>query len=142
MKPIIDPMSLPSRVAGRLTNKRGTDVGVVPSLAARQLDTRSVRAVCVEDDEPGYPARILEVFAPDGEPPLLSRRTIAAANDGGEWVFETTGEPYPFEHVAAYQNRRKGDRFTCAMLHDYLRELGVPTDDEPRWADGFVLMKS
>lgn len=120
---------------------RGTDVGVVPSLAARQLECRGIRAVCVEDDEPGYPARILEVFGPDGEPPLLSRRSIAAANDGGKWVFETTGEPYPFERVEEYEQRRKADRFTCRMLYDYLRELGVPIDDEPDWAGAFLVAR-
>src|SRR4051812_39430909 len=49
----------------------GTDVGMVPSLAARQLGCRAVRAVCVRDDEAMYPARIMELFGPDGSGPLL-----------------------------------------------------------------------
>jgi hypothetical protein len=42
----------------------GTDVGVLPSYAARELKCRGIRAVRVDDDEPGYPARILEGATP------------------------------------------------------------------------------
>jgi hypothetical protein len=90
-----------------LTNgPTGTDVGMVPSLAARELGCRAVRAVCVRDDEGEFPARIMEVFGPDGSGPLLARRSIAAANDGGRWVFETSGEPLPFERSDQYTRRR------------------------------------
>ena len=51
----------------------GTDVGVLPSYAARELKYRGIRAVRVDDDEPGYPARVLEVYGPRGEPPLAHR---------------------------------------------------------------------
>jgi hypothetical protein len=111
----------------------GTDVGVLPRHAARELRCRAIRAVCADDDQAGYPARILAVYGPDGTPPSLVERTIAAANDGGRWVFETNGEPYAFEDTAAYQRRRKTDRFTTPMLHEYLRALDVPIDTEPSW---------
>ena len=41
---------------------RGTDAWLLPSQAARELGCCAVRAVCVQDDDPGYPARILEVY--------------------------------------------------------------------------------
>ena len=113
---------------------KGNDVGVIPSLAARNLGSRALRAVCVRDDEDTYPARILEVFGPDGQPPLLSRRSVVAANDGGKWVFETSGEPFDFEDLEQYKRRRKSERFPPELLYEYLRALGVPIDAEPDWS--------
>jgi hypothetical protein len=115
-----------------LTNgPTGTDVGLVPSLAARELGCRAVRALCVADNEGELPARIMEVFGPDGSGPLLARRAIVAANDGGGWVFETTGDPMPFERPDQYGRPRKWERFTPELLYDYLRQLNVPIDVEP-----------
>jgi hypothetical protein len=75
---------------------------------------------------------ILEVCSPDGQPPLLARRSIAAANDAGRWVFEELGETYPFEQKNRYRATRKANRFTPNMLHDYQRALGVP-QRQPDW---------
>ena len=118
---------------------KGNDVGVIPSLAARQLGCRALRALCVPDDEDIYPARLLEVFGPDGEPPLLARRSITAANDGGKWVFETSGEPFEFEDLERYKRRRKSERFPPELLYEYLRQLGVPFDVEPDWPQTLLL---
>lgn len=118
-----------------LTNgPTGTDVGMVPSLAARELGCRAVRAVCVADSEGEFPARIMEVFGPDGSGPLLARRAIVVANDCGEWVFETTGAPMPFERPDQYTSRRRSQRLTPELLYDYLHQLDVPIDVEPDWA--------
>lgn len=123
-----------------LTNgPSGTDVGMLPSQAARELGCRGIRAVCSEDDEVQYPARVLEVFGSDGVGPLLARRAIAVANDGGRWVFETTGEPLEFERVDRYAKRRKANRLTSALLYEYLRALHVPIDDEPDWSSALVV---
>lgn len=117
----------------------GTDVGLLPSEAARDLGIQALRAVCVETGEATHPARILELYGPGGQAPLLCVRTIAAADDGGRWVFETSGEPLPFEDQDAYGRRRKADRFTGEMLYAYLRALGVPLDTEPSWTDAVVV---
>lgn len=111
----------------------GTDVGLLPSHAAREWGCNAIRATCVEAGEHVYPGRILEIFGPDGAPPLMSRRSIAAMNDGGRWVFETSGEPFEFEHPEYYTHRRKSQRFTSALLYEYLRDLRVPIDTEPDW---------
>lgn len=121
-----------------LTNgPHGTDVGLLPSHAARELGCRALRVVA-HDLKP-YPARILEVYGPSGTPPLLTERSIGAANDGGRWVFETSGDPYPFEDLAAYLRPIKATRFTVSMVLDYLRALGVPIDQEPNWAKAFTI---
>lgn len=59
-------------------------------------------------------------------------RSIAAANDGGRWVFETSGDPFPFEELGRYKARRKRDRFPPQLLWQYLQEMGVPrlSDDD------------
>lgn len=118
---------------------RGTDVGLIPSQLARELGRRGIRAVCVEDDDPGYAARILEIYGPDGNGPLKSIRSIVAADDGGRWVFETAGEPLAFEALDAYDRRRKSDRFPSSLLYDYLRQAGVPVDTEPAWSRAFLV---
>ena len=118
---------------------RGNDVGVIPSVAARELRCRALRAVCTRDGEAKYPARILEVFGPDGQPPLLTRRSIAAATDGGRWVFETSGEPFDFERLDQYARRRKSERFPPKLLYEYLRRLEVPIDAEPDWRRSWLI---
>lgn len=92
----------------------GTDVGVLPRYAARELRTRAIRAVSTGDDVT-YPARIMEVYDVDGDASSM-RRSIVAANDGGRWVFETYGEPFDFEDLEAYDQRIKAKRFSEQML--------------------------
>jgi hypothetical protein len=119
----------------------GTDVGVLPSLVARELGCIGIRAECVPDGSDRYPARILEVFGPNGVPPLLAIRSIAVSNDGGRWVFETSGDPLPFEDHAAYAAPRKSDRLPPALLLAYLSELGVPIEVEPQWETGLLISR-
>lgn len=119
----------------------GTDVGVLPSYAARELRCRAMRVVNV-DDKATYPARVLEVYGPEGALPLSLERSIVAANDGGSWVFETWGEAYPFEDEFAYARRVKARRFTTDMVYDYLRALGVPVDEEPDWRNALTVERT
>ena len=108
----------------------GTDVGVIPSHTARRFGATSVRAVWATGT---YPAVIFEVFDSTADPVLGHRRSVVAANDGGRWVFEESGAPFDFEETARYRERLKRKRFTGAMLHTYLRALGVPLETEPNW---------
>lgn len=119
----------------------GTDVGVLPSYAARELGCRAMRVVNV-DDTASYPARGLEVYSPEGRPPLSIERSIVAANDGGSWVFETSGNAYPFEDESAYAKRAKASRFTTDMVYDYLRALGVPVDADPDWRSALTVERA
>ena len=114
----------------------GTDVGLLHSHATRSLGCLAIRAVCADGV---YPAVIMEVCAADGGPPLMLRRSVVAANDGGRWVFEETGPPFEFEHVDRYRAPRKVDRFPPEMLYEHLRALGVPLDAEPDWEQAIVV---
>lgn len=119
----------------------GTDVGMLPSFAARNLGCKAMRAVCIQEGEHPYPARILEVYSPGADPPLALERSVYATNDGGRWVFGQSGRPYDFENLDAYQQRTKSKRLTCEMLHDYLRQLGVPIDDPINWSSSVLLQQ-
>lgn len=121
---------------------RGTDVGVLPSQAAREFRCLGIRAVAVDDGDGPFPARVLEVYSPAGAEPLGLVRAIAAANDGGRWVFESVGEPYEFEDRGAYRNREKARRLTTLMVHQYLNCLGVPTAVVPDWSQVRVVERS
>lgn len=105
---------------------RGSD----PSLPMKQLSyalgTMALR-VCTVPETARYPAVILEVYdtRQAGADEWGYRRSIAAANDGGRWVFEQSGDPFPFEETHQYTQKRKRDRFTKRMLDSYLRGLGA-----------------
>lgn len=112
----------------------GTDVGLLPSRVSETLGCRSIRAVST-DGRRRPPARVLEVYGPGGQPPFGLKRSIVAADDGGRWVFEMSGEAFPFEDQTAYARRLKSDRFPRELLYHYLEALGVPIHSAPAWAD-------
>lgn len=117
----------------------GTDVGVLPMYAARELGVRAIRAVCSY----GYvhPSVILEVYDPGSEQGSFVRRLVQATSDTGRWSFREDGDPFSFEDEKSYSRRRVRDRFTPEMLERYLTGLGVPmlaTAEEP--IEGAVLV--
>jgi hypothetical protein len=117
----------------------GTDLGVLPSRAARTVTCRAIRAVAAREADGRYGATILEVYEPGVPDALGARRTIFAANDGGTWRFGEHGEPFAFEDVHAYGRPRIAERFTGAMLERYLVELGVPVESEPDVSSAIVV---
>lgn len=62
------------------------------------------------------------------------RREIAVAMDESfRWQFVATGDPLPFEDLAAYQRRKRRDRFDRSMVFDYLRAIGYDCKAEEFW---------
>ncbi len=108
----------------------GTDLGMIPSLVARELKVVALRATATGPSSGRFHAVVLEVFDPAVEELLRCRRSIAAADDGGRWTFEQFGRPFDFERVTAYSRSRIRDRFTEGMLFEYLRSLGVPSTSQ------------
>lgn len=120
----------------------GTDLGMLPSLAARRLGLRAVRAVAAEGGDYRYPATILEVYEPGAtDNPLRNRRSIFAANDGGTWRFGESGHRFDFEEADIYERRRVRDRFTPEMLGRYLAELGVPPGNDDAVVDTAIYVE-
>ena len=103
------------------------------SVLARLLGCQALRVVNVENKvgqpKARYGATILEVFGPGQEGKLNYVRSIAAANDGGRWVFEQSGEVQWFEEVEQYRERLVKNRFNREMLGRYLRALGIDSQD-------------
>jgi hypothetical protein len=112
---------------------QGSDPFPAMSFLARTLGVLAMR-VCSTPPKAVWPANIWEVYAPPslgGAEPLGYRRTLAAANDGGRWVFDQSGEPFPFEKLETYRGGRKRDRFTRDLLQEYLAHFGIrPFDDD------------
>jgi hypothetical protein len=112
----------------------GTDAASVMRYMARTLGCRSMRVVAVPNtvrkDKGRYGAVMLEVYGPHQTAWLNCVRAVSASNDGGRWVFDQFGEPFPFERVERYQARRVKDRFTFDMLEEYLRHLGLSPFEE------------
>jgi hypothetical protein len=106
---------------------RGSDPFLPMSKLSRALGVTALRA-CVTPASALYQGVILEVYdRPDaGADEYGYRRSIAALNDGGRWVFTQSGTPFDFEDSTQYGARRKRDRFTPDMLFSYLKALGIP----------------
>ena len=110
----------------------GSDPFPAMSMLAQRLKVLAMR-VCSTWPNMLHPANIWEVYAPPelgGDQPLGYRRSIACANDGGHWIFETNGEPFPFEKLEVYNARLKRDRFSRELLNKYLDYFNLhPFDD-------------
>jgi hypothetical protein len=135
------PLQMPSRrqiivgTTGRWTmhanNSRiGGDSGGWVGAMSKRLGCRGVSAHHIPVDQYPYPSTQLELFGPDGKPPLGYVRTISAGiYDEGHWKFLVSGEGQPFEEVQRYGERRIGDRFNREVLIRYLGALGIRADD-------------
>jgi hypothetical protein len=108
----------------------------VSYLSTERLHCRGVRAVASREIPIGdqhsrgqYGSVQLDVWGPEGEPPLMYVRSLNVANDGGGWVFNESGSRFPFEDAERYGRRRIRERFTFAMLRRYLESLGIRAFD-------------
>ena len=116
----------------------GSDPAPELSILTERLGVLSMR-VCVTPVDAVWPAVIWEVYAPEhlgGKPPRYYKRSICVSNDGGTWVFEHRGEPFPFEKQERYRRNCKRDRFTGEHLREYLGEFQL----DP-FSDAFYLVR-
>ncbi len=111
----------------------GADVSTRLPHMARTFGCRGLRVVAVPHTLRGHKGRygavMLDVFSPHQTGPTYLR-ALGASNDGGRWVFDESGEPFPFEKPERYLARRVKDRFTFDMLKEYLHHLGLSPFDE------------
>ena len=119
---------------------RGTDVFSPISYMAEKLGRRGLRVVAVphtlRGDKGRFGAVMLEMYGelqPEGHNYI---RALGTSNDGGRWVFDASGTPFPFERPEHYKARRVKDRFTFELLRDYLRHLGLSPFDEDFYLPG------
>jgi hypothetical protein len=80
---------------------QGSDSFPAMSHLATRMGVLAMR-VCSTPDTAKYPAVIWEMYAPEslgGQPPSGYRRSIAAANDGGRWIFAESGQRFRLSRV-------------------------------------------
>jgi hypothetical protein len=117
---------------------------------AEALGCRGLRVVAVphtyRKGKGRYGAVALSVYGPHQTDWLNFVRTVSALNDGGPWIFDQSGEPFPFERLEQYQARRVRDRFTFDMLREYLHHLGLSPFEEdfylPHGAPAWLVEKT
>ena len=130
-----------------LTNRRGgSDFADHWFWAGRSLGARTIRVVDQgarwASGKPrrrlAFAARIVEIHDADGS----TVRSIAAADDGGRWVFETFGDPLPIEASFDYTDPNRRRRFTSENLRQLLTSLGPGPLTDHRFpnARSFVLL--
>lgn len=105
----------------------GTDARGPMIMLSKILNTDALRAVSrkeLTDHQSGrvtqYGSTILEYYSQGKQ-----RRAVACANDGGRWVFHSSGDPFEFENLKAYQAIVVEERFSRKLLIEYLVQLGV-----------------
>jgi len=103
------------------------------------LDVRLVVAMHAPLRPPGHAATQLWILGPDGEPPLMYERTIAAYAEDGHWSWDESGSPLPFEQPERYSARRIRDRFDRGLLVDYLGALGIDVDSPEFYGEAVLI---
>lgn len=117
----------------------GGDAFPAVGYLAQLLSARAVIAVHQPVRAVGHASTQFQLLGPDGEPPLMFRRTIAAHAEDGHWSWHESGKPLPFEHPERYTARRIRDRLDRKLLTEYLREIGITVDDEASYSEAALV---
>lgn len=83
-----------------------------------------------------------ELFAERPMQILNYERTIALVHESSKWVFETTGQPLPFEHLERYEARRPRDRFDSALVESYSQALGLDVFNPGAYGPRIAMVES
>jgi len=102
---------------------------------ASLLETRAVISTHQPVTAAGHASTQFELIGPDGEPPLMYQRTIAAHAEDGRWSWHESGEPLPFEHPERYAARLTRARLDRTLLTEYLAVMGIHVDDDAAYTE-------
>jgi hypothetical protein len=116
----------------------GDSTAAAPYLCTR-LGCDCVVATHAPPYGPGHASTQLWMMGPDGEPPLMNVRTLAAHAEDGRWSWVTSGPLQPFENPERYTARRIKDRFDRALLVEYLAAMNIRVDDPGFYGEGVGL---
>lgn len=106
---------------------------------SRNLGRRAVIAVHQPRIPVGHASTQFQLFGPDGEPPLMYLRTLAANAEDGRWSWDEYGVPQPYEKPERYTRRLIRERLDRALLVEYLAALGIPADDDTSYGPATVV---
>ncbi len=123
----------------------GADVYGTTSYLSEKLGTRGIMAACSRDI--GFGRKQIShhnvrfsLCGPKPNPILNDLRNVQVTSDygGRKWTFHESGKPLDFERTDAYKAKRVRDRFTVAMLEEYMLAFGIRLRDMsfygPRYA--------
>lgn len=122
----------------------GVDGGDATAIGGALMKRLGIRLVVADNTPkygPGHQATQLWVLGPDGEPPLMYRRTIAAHATDGRWTWGQSGVPFGFEHTERYGARRIRERFDRTLVVEYLEQCGISADDDTFYGDGILVQQ-
>ena len=119
----------------------GGDITAVAPAIAHRRRWRCVSAEHMPRYGPGHAATQLWIQGPDGVPPLMYVRTLAAHAADGRWTWHTSGEVQPFERADRYQARRTRDRLDRSLLVEYLGAMGIRVDDPTFFGDALAVLQ-
>jgi len=106
----------------------GGDPSAIAPALARRLEARCVTAVHIPKHGPGHASTQFTLDGPDGEPPLMGIRSLAAHCVDGRWSWHEWGTAQPFERRERYEARLKRDRLDRELLVEYLAAVGIDVD--------------
>ncbi len=121
-----------------MASVEATRARAAPYLSTR-LGVDCVVAMHVPVHGPGHAATQLWLLGPDGEPPLMYKRTVAAHAKDGRWSWHASGTPQPFEQLDRYRARSIEDRLDRPLLVEYLSALRIRADDTDFYGEGVAL---
>lgn len=108
---------------------------------SRALNVDCVVASAVPRYGPGHEATQLQVFSPEGQPPLMYLRSLSVTATDGRWQWHESGTPFGFEATERYTARRKRDRFDRELLLNYLEHLGIRARTDAAYGPAVLLQE-
>lgn len=126
---------------------RGGDAFPAVSYVCDVLQVQGISVSCIANTKTrdharkgAYGAVSFTLYAPHKTDFVNIERAIAAANDGGRWVFRESGKIQPFENTERYQSKRIADRFTSEMLEQYCSAFGIRLFEASFYGPGGLLL--
>lgn len=145
----LDPMEAPWTTelisdcgawTGYLNNfVNGGDPSAIAPALARRMEARCVTAVHIPKYGPAHASTQFLFEGPDGQPPLMGIRSLAAHCEDGRWSWHEWGAAQPFERLERYKARLKRDRLDRELLVDYLAAIGIDVDRPDFFGSSWVV---
>ncbi len=117
----------------------GGDSSAIAPALARYASARCVTAVHKPRHGPGHSSTQFVLHGPDGDPPLMGVRSLAAHCENGRWIWHEGGRLQPFEKPNRYLARLKRERLDRALVVEYLEGLSIEVDNEAFFGDAWVV---
>jgi hypothetical protein len=120
-------------------DSNGGDAFPVVGRLSAQMGVSAVIATHQPKVPVGHASTQFELFGPDGDPPLMYVRTLAAHAEDGRWSWLESGTPQEYERTERYTERLKRKRLGRPLLLEYLSALGIDADNDEAYGGAVVV---